>query len=107
MSEHKQTAEEIFDSLTGFDEMAITQHFGRTIGDLASNDESMFSRALLFTVKRREGLADDDARNFALGMTLGENIAYFADTTEKDAEEEAGKDEQPEEQPATSLSSVS
>lgn len=103
MSDSKQTAEEVFDSLTGFDEMAIAQHFGRTIGDLASYDESMFSRALIFTLKRREGLADADAHNAALEMTMGQNIAYFAGSSD----EEAGKGEEPEEPPVSSLSSVS
>jgi hypothetical protein len=44
------TAEEVFDSLTGFDEIAIAQHFGRTVSDLAQSDASMFGRALVFVV---------------------------------------------------------
>ena len=104
MSEIDQTAEEVFDSLTGFDEIAIAHHFGSTVADLAENDTSMFGRALVFIVKRREGATDDEARNAALGMTMREyNNDFFA---EKSAEE-AGKDEQPEPSPETSLSSVS
>ena len=89
MSEIDQTAEEIFDSLTGFDEIAIAQHFGRTVGEMAEKDQSMFGRSLIFVVKRREGVNDDDARNAALGLTMKEYVAYFADAST----EESGKDE--------------
>lgn len=111
MSETQQTSEEVFDSLTGFDEIAIAQHFGQTVMDLAAKDQSMFGRALIFVVKRREGANDDDARNAALGLTMKEYVAYFDDANVEANAEELGKDEQPEEQPeeqpATSLSSVS
>lgn len=103
MSQIDQTAEQVFDSVTGFDEIAISQHFGRTVQELAEKDASMFGRSLIFVVKRREGATDDEARNAALGLTFGEFQTFFAEATE----EEAGKGEQPEESPATSLSSVS
>lgn len=103
MSQIDQTAEQVFDSVTGFDEIAISTHFGRTVQELAEKDASMFGRALVFVVKRREGLADDEARNAALGLTFGEFQAFFAEPSE----EEAGKDEPSEASPASSLSSVS
>lgn len=96
------TAEEVADSLTGFDEMAIKQHFGSTLTKLAE-DQSMLARALVFVLKRRDGANDDDARNDALGMALKEVMSHFADESV-----ESGKDESSSEpQPATSLSSVS
>jgi hypothetical protein len=88
--------------VTGFDEIAIAQHFGRTISELAK-DESMFARALVFVVKRRDGASDDDARNAALGMALKEITPFFNESSE----DEAGKEQAPAEQPETSLSSVS
>lgn len=97
------TIEEVSDSLTGFDEIAIAQHFGRTVTDLAQHDPSMFGRALVFVVERRDGKSDDDARNAALGMTLKEYAAFFPDVSEG----ESGKDEPSEERPANSLTSVS
>lgn len=97
------TAEEVFDSLTGFDEIAITQHFGRTVSELAEKDQSMFGRALVFVVKRREGATDDEARNAALGLAMKDYVAFFPDASV----EESGKDEQPEVQPENSLSFVS
>lgn len=107
MSETNLTAEEVLESLTGHDEMAITQHFGRTVSQFAEgNDQSGVARALVFVLKRREdGVSDDDARNAALDMTLKQVMGYFAEESEVDSE--AGKgEEQPEPSPAISLSSV-
>jgi hypothetical protein len=104
MSECSLTAEEVFDSLTGFDEIAIAQQFGHTVADLAQNDVSMFARALVFVAKRRDGLTDDEAKTAAFTMSLKETNSFFAEVA---AEEESGKDEPPAESPATSLSSVS
>lgn len=103
MSTVEQTAEEIFDSVTGFDEIAITQAFGCPVVKLAQEDASMFGRAMVFIAKRREGASDDDARAAALAMTTKEFTEYFAE----DSPGESGKDEPPEEPPATSLTSVS
>ena len=104
MAQIDQTAEEVFDSITGFDEIAVATHFGHTVQALAETDASMFGRALVFVVKRREGLDDVKAREAALGLTLKEcNEGFFAEPSE----EEAGKDEPPETSPASSLTSVS
>lgn len=103
MSQIKQTAEEVFDSVTGFDEIAIANHFGATVQELAEKDASMFARALIFVVKRRDGLDDNEARNAALGLSMKEFREFFAEASD----EEAGKGEEPEQQPGTSLSSVS
>jgi len=97
------TGSAVFDSLTGFDEIAIAQRFGRTVTDLAQHDSTMFTRALVFVVQRREGDTDDAAWDAALGLPLKEVSTFFA----VDTEDEAGKDEAPEPQPETSLSSVS
>lgn len=102
MSTVTQTAEEVLESLTGFDEMAISQHFGRPVGAFAE-DQSMLARVLVFVLKRREGLNDDDARNAVLNLPLREVLAFFPSESA-----ESGKDEQPSvTQPASSLASVS
>lgn len=109
MSQVKQTAEEVRDSVTGHDEMAIAQHFGRTFMDLMENDPLTWGRSLVFVTKRREGLNDDDARNFALDMPFKViNEEYFAEPTadsdEETEEVESGKGEpQDAEQPRVSL----
>ena len=103
MSQTDQTLEQVGDSLTGFDEIAIAQQFGRTYGSLAEHDPSMFTRALVFTVNRRNGQSDIDAYQAAMELTMGEIPGFFAE----ESDEEAGKEQEPEEPPGTSLSSVS
>lgn len=103
MSQIDQTAEELMESLCGYDFIAIAHNFGDTIANLAEKDPAMMLLALVFIAKRRQGATDDDARNAAMAMPFKEVTAFFAETTE----EESGKDESPETSPATSLSSVS
>lgn len=94
MSQTDQTASEVFDSLTGFDEMSITQHFGRPISELV-DDSSMFGRALVFVLKRRDGANDDDARNAALEMTLKAVSGYFAEESQESGKDENSSESQP------------
>lgn len=114
MSQTKQTTDEVLDSLTGHEEMWIAGQFGRTIGELIP-EPGMYRRALIFVLKRREDVNEDDARNAALDMKLKDVLEFFptvnADDEDEEAVkvvEEAGKDEpQPELRPEISLSSVS
>lgn len=105
----KLTGTDFFESLTGFDEIAIAQRFGHTVTDLASSQATMFTRALVFVAQRRDGATDDDAYNAAMNMPMKDVSTFFA----QNEEEEAGKalevepEPEPEPQPATSLSSVS
>lgn len=108
MSQVEQTSEEVTDSLTGHDEMAIAEHFGNTVGYFMVKDAMMFARTLVFVTMRREPnkMNDDDARNAAMDMPFKQVMDYFADA--KDEGEEAGKGEPVvEPQPLNSLSSVS
>jgi hypothetical protein len=98
-----QTQEQVLDSVTGFDELAIAECFGHTLADLADNNPTMFSRALVLVVARHDGGTDVEAKAAAMGMTLGGLQTYFAE----ESVEEVGKDEQPEPSPEASLSSVS
>lgn len=101
-----QSAGEVFDSLTGLDEVEISGQFGRTISDL-TDDPSMWGRALIFIVLRRQNVTDTDAYTKAMGMTMKETTTFFAVEHFAD-DEESGKDEpQAEPQPGLSLSSVS
>jgi hypothetical protein len=90
-----QTVNEIIESLTGHEEMGITAQFGTNIGKLVA-DQPMLRRACVFTVKRRESMNEDDARNFALNLPLGEVSEFFAEESE-----ESGKDEHASEQKPT------
>ena len=106
MAQVEQTMEEVLDSLTGFDEMAIAGQFGRTMSELAERDELMAARALVFIAKRRDGMPDVDAKTTAFEMALKEVRAFFTEPAEES--EETGKGEPVSApQPAPSLSSVS
>lgn len=59
-------AEDMFRSLSGFEQIAVEQHFRMRIAALAE-DEFLLMRALLFVDAKREGMADTDAfRNVML-----------------------------------------
>lgn len=94
MSQVEQTPDEIIDSLTGHDEMELSAQFGATIGQLVSN-QSMLRRACVFIVKRREGLNDDDARNFALGMILKDVLEFFASESVESGKDETAVEQKP------------
>lgn len=81
------TTDEVLESLTGFDEVAIGKWF-EDIGSLVESGGSMLGRSLVFVMKRREGATDVDAHNAAMSLTLRELNDYFADE-----EDESGKDE--------------
>ena len=104
MSQTDLTAEEVLDSLTGFDEIAIAQHFGRTVGEMAEKDQSMFGRSLIFVVKRREGVNDDDARNAALSLTMKEYVSYFADVSTQESGKGEGSETPTESSPSSASS---
>lgn len=102
----KQTTDEILDSLTGHEEMWIAEQFGRSVGELIPQP-GMYRRALIFVVKRREGVNEDDARNAAMDMRLKDVLEFFPEVG-SEAEQESGKDvELDEPKPEPSLSSVS
>ena len=97
-TEHPQvsdlTADDMFESLNGFDELAITRHFGRPVTELAKTDEMQFVRALVFTDQRRRDLKDRDAYTAAQELSMGALTAYFADDVEptpEDPETDQGK----------------
>jgi hypothetical protein len=101
-----QTVEEIADSITGFDEIAIKKAFGvpfAMMGAPETGDPFQFLRSLVFVQRRREGDNDITAYNTAQGLTAGEVNAFFAEDSA-----ESGKDStQPEQTPTISPPGVS
>ena len=67
---------EVFESLNGFDEIAIERAFGQDISTL-KDKPTLAMRALFFTEKRREGLSDKDAKQAAMESALSELTDYF------------------------------
>ena len=109
MSQTNQTTDEVLDSLTGHDEMEIATQFGRTIGELIP-EPGMYRRALIYVLKRRETVVDDDARNLVLGMRMKDVLEFFPSEASEDAgqveaAQESGKDETPDERPLVILPS--
>lgn len=98
-----QRTGEVCDSLNGREEMWIAEQFGKSIGELTGNylernDYGPFYRALIFILKRREGINEDDARNQVMDMRLSDVVAFFP-RAEDDADE-SGKGEPVSETPA-------
>jgi hypothetical protein len=90
------TAEEMFESLTGYDEVAIAKAFSAEVTALADAKPTMFVRALVFTSLMRDGKAATDAKKAVMEMTLGQVNGYYADDVEvmaDDPQSESGKDE--------------
>lgn len=82
------TTNEFFESLNGFEEIAITRSFGHPVKQLATEDELSFARSLIFVAEKRGGLNDAAAKEAALTLTLGEVLTYFADEDEEPMPEE-------------------
>lgn len=88
------TTEQMSDSLTGFDEIAIKKFFGAPVSILAGNQENpgdpmQYLRSLVFVAERRDGKNDNEARNIAQSLTIKEVTDYF------DKNEEAALDFDP------------
>lgn len=76
----KPSAEEVMESLTGFDEIAIAQSFGLQVLKLADEQPTMLTRALVFILLRRdEGLRDPDAKQRVMEMSLKQVQAQLVD----------------------------
>lgn len=98
------TAEEMFESLDGFEEIAIAKHFDAEIGDLAQRKPTMFARALVFTALVRDGTPPAEAKHAAMAMPLKAVNDHFAEDNEVTPEEpetEPGKGFEPHEQQPT------
>jgi hypothetical protein len=74
MERHPTTGSEIFESLTGYDEIVIGERFGAPAEDL---EGAKLGRCLIFTVKRREGLNDEEAYVAAMSLTMKAVSEFF------------------------------
>lgn len=100
----KMTGQEVANSLTGFDEIAIKQAFGLSLDAL---DPITVARACGFVLNRRAGQSDRDAYQAVMAMPQRDLSALFATDDEDDdpdpyAQSPAGKDSPPSATPMTS-----
>lgn len=70
-----KSAGEIFQSLNGFDEIAVEKAFGEITS--LKNKPMMFLRAMLFIERRREGMKDAEAKQAAMIASVRELTDYF------------------------------
>jgi hypothetical protein len=97
MSETDLTLGEVVDSMTGHEEWAVSRQFGVIISELTL-DPSMVRRAAIFVVKKREGMNEDEARNYALDLTILKTMTFFAEESEEAGKDESESEPQPEPQ---------
>lgn len=101
MPDCDQTVQDLADSLTGFDEIAIKKAFGVPFSTLAPNEKGeggdafQFLRSLVFVHRRREGDNDVTAYNTAQGMTTHEVNGYFAEESAESGKDDSSPDETP------------
>lgn len=88
----KATANEVFESLTGYEEIAVEKRFGAGVETLADGKPLRLLRALAFVQIKREGSDDAKAYDAAMNLTLAEAQNRFED----DRDLEAGEDNAPE-----------
>lgn len=79
--------EEMSESLTGFDEIAIEKHMGIDVYTDGERKPIWMLRSLIFVHQRRQGLNDVEAREAALAMRLGDCNEYFESDDEVDEDE--------------------
>lgn len=91
MSATEHTANEVFNSLNGYDEIAIKKEFRADVYTLAKEDRAAFMRALIFTVHRRDGAKDSDAYKAAMELLQSVTTDYFSDEPEKDEDDPLGE----------------
>lgn len=96
MNKNDMTAREFYNSLNGFDEIAVAGRFGEKPSAMAkAEDLGSFARALVFVAERRAGKDDASAYEFAMLATVAEVGAYFAgdeEPTPHDPVTDQGKD---------------
>ena len=99
-SDPTMTLDEMVESLTGFDELAIEKHFdGFDVYTQGETKSIRAMRALAFVQFRRDGEADRDALKSALGLSFKDlSSRFLPDEPEIDPDEPetpSGKDSTP------------
>lgn len=73
------TATEMQQSLTGLEELAIEKHMGVDPYSDGAAKPMRVMRALIFVMRKREGLSDQKAREAAMSLPMGELKKFFAE----------------------------
>lgn len=93
------TSEEMVESLTGYEEIAIAKAFGSEVFDLAEHRPMTFLRACVFAHERRTGKNDADAKKAAMDLSIKATQEYFTEEPDEVMPDEpasaVGKDDEP------------
>lgn len=96
MSTTTTSADDLFMSLNGFDEIGIAKAFDADVFALKKKP-FMFLRALVFVDQKRNGANHEEAKKAALLLTIDELNDYFPEHEDEvmpdEPETEAGKDD--------------
>lgn len=79
--DNRPFAKESVESLTGFDEIAIGNYFRGDFAEVMNSSKS--TRALIFIMKKREGMTDPDAFQFAMNLPYGVAGKFFRSTEDE------------------------
>lgn len=77
------TVNEMAESLTGYDEIAIEKHMGIDVYADAEQKGVKALRALVFVSQRRQGKTDAEAVKAAMNMSLKEANSYFSEDADE------------------------
>lgn len=94
----RMSADEILDTLNGFDEIAIAKAFKMTFTEVIE-DATLFLRGMAFINERREGKSDAEAYAVAMYTSTLKMAEYFPAPDDEldpdDPDTESGKDASP------------
>lgn len=88
----KPTGQQVVESLNGFEQWAIQSVFHAPMNQI---DDTMIGRALLFILKKREGMQTDDAFKFAMNLPYIEVQDHFSPVEDEQPGEAPGGDGKP------------
>lgn len=86
-AEPKPTVNEVVESLTGYEELAVEKQFGDELGDLSP---LKLMRALAFVLQKRAGKNDVDAKKAAMAMTQAQVTDAFSDEDDDEGDDDLG-----------------
>jgi len=85
--EPKPTVNEVIDSLTGYEELAIEKAFGDEFYDLSLVKRM---RALAFVLAKRGGKNDADAKKAVMAMSQAQVTEAFSDEDDDEGDDDLG-----------------
>lgn len=77
------TTQEVLESLTGYEELGIREAFGAPVQKfIGEGDVFTYHRALIFVLRKREGMSHAQALKASLSLTVKTVVDYFTEPDE-------------------------